>query len=53
MTSINIKVSFAPGREDEVPRTLQERIDMLLAAAFAELIDEGIIDITINQESAT
>jgi len=44
-----IRIPLTKGREDNVPSTLQKRIQDILTAAFAELIDEGDIDIIVEE----
>lgn len=39
--------------DDNVPLTLAERCETILAAAFAELIDEGVIDISTDELDVT
>lgn len=43
--NILITIKVAPGREDEVPVTLEARAAELIMTAFQELIDEGVIDV--------
>lgn len=44
-----IRIKVREGSEDEVPSSLPKRARQILSAAFAELIDEGHIDIVMLQ----
>ncbi len=45
MTGIKVEVRIGEGQIDRVPRNLPERIATILAAAFDELVSDGVIDI--------
>ncbi len=45
MLGIKIELTISEGQIDRVPRNLPERIATILAAAFDELVNDGVIDV--------
>jgi len=45
---ITFTVTVQEGKENDVPATFPDRVVTLISTAFAELIDEGIIDVGVD-----
>ncbi len=46
--AFTITVMCQGGRFDEIPITMPERCYQLIATAFAELLDEGVVEILVT-----
>lgn len=48
--TIHLKVDVHPGRENDVPHTMAGRIGQMVSTAFAEEVDEGLIDLDVKDQ---